>query len=158
MDVRKDQQTNTKLIAVGEIGVGLMEIIVGVLLAAIIGFIALHLVNLGLAMYKLSSGANSIAQKLENAKQTAVNQNQEITVIFEAKDNIYGIDRNNNGRLESVETEELPDGVVISQDGLVVFSRNGKLTKNSKEPSVVIRNSRDSKRVSVSSAGIIEIE
>ena len=158
MKVRKEQNAKTKFLRVGEFGIGLMEIIVGVLLAAIIGFIALHLVNLGLAMYKLSSGANSIAEKLENAKQTAVNQNQEISVIFEAKDNIYGIDRNNNGRLESVETEELPDGVSISQDGLVVFSRTGKLTKNSKEPGVVIRNNRDSKRVSVSSAGIIEIE
>jgi hypothetical protein len=158
MDTGKEQTAKPKLLPAGEFGIGLMEIVVGVLLAAIIGFIALHLVNLGLAMYKLSSGANSIAQKLENAKQTAVNQNQEITVIFEAKDNRYGIDRNNNGRLESVETEELPDGVTISQDGLVVFSRTGKLTKNSKEPNVVIRNSRDSKRVSVSSAGIIEIE
>src|ERR1044072_819009 len=145
MEVRKEQNAKAKLRHVGDFGVGLMEIIVGVLIAAIIGFIALHLVNLGLAMYKLSSGASSIAQKLENAKQTAVSQNQEITVIFEAKDNIYGIDRNNNGRLESVEIEELPDGINISQDGLVIFSRTGKLTKNSKEPSVVIRNSRDSK-------------
>jgi hypothetical protein len=158
MDIRKGQNAKEKLIRVGEFGVGLMEIIVGVLIAAIIGFIALHLVNLGLAMYKLSSGANSIAQKLENAKQTAINQNQEISVIFEAKDNIYGIDRNNNGRLESVEIEELPEGITISQDGLVAFSRSGKLTKNSKEPSIVIRNSRDSKRVSVSSAGVVDIE
>ncbi|MEW6129187.1 MAG: GspH/FimT family pseudopilin [Acidobacteriota bacterium] len=147
-----------QIIRVGEFGMGLMEIIVGVLIAAIIGFIALHLVNLGLAMYKLSSGANSVAEKLENAKQMAINQNQEVSVIFDSKDNLFGIDRNNNGRLESVETEEMPDGISISQDGLVIFSRNGKLNKNSKEPSIVVRNSRDSKRVNVSAAGIIEIE
>jgi Tfp pilus assembly protein FimT len=141
-----------------EKGLGLMEVIVGILATAIIGFIALHLVNLGLAMYKLSSGANEIAEKLERAKSLAVSQNKEISVLFDSKENKYGIDRNGNGKLESAEFEEMPEGVSFSQDGQIVFSRSGKPTKDSKEPSIVIRNTRDSKRVSVSSLGAVEIE
>jgi Tfp pilus assembly protein FimT len=135
-----------------------MEVIVGILLTAIIGFIALHLVNLGLAMYKLSSGAKEVAAKLETAKQTAVSQNKEVSVIFDSKENKFGIDRNGNGRLETAESEEMPEGVSLSQDGQIIFARNGKPTKDSKEPSIVIRNTRDSKRVSVSSLGNVEIE
>lgn len=141
-----------------EHGWGLMEIIVGILLTAIVGFIALHLINLGVAMFKLSSGAKDVAQKLESARQLAINQNKDIGVIFDAKENRFGIDRNGNTRLETAEVEELPEGISISQDGFVVFNRTGKLTKDSKEPTIVIRNTRDSKRVSVSSMGSIEIE
>jgi Tfp pilus assembly protein FimT len=141
-----------------ERGLGLMEVIVGILATAIIGFIALHLVNLGLAMYKLSSGAKDIAEKLERAKDLAVSQNKDISVLFDSKENKYGIDRNGNGRLESAEYEDMPEGISLSQDGLVTFSRAGKPTKDSKEPSIVIRNTRDSKRVSVSSLGAVEIE
>ncbi|MBI3654424.1 MAG: hypothetical protein HY231_25630 [Acidobacteria bacterium] len=141
-----------------ETGLGLMEAIVGVLLIAIVGFVALHLVNLGLAMYKLSSGAKDVAEKLEKAKELAVSQNKDITVLFDAKENRFGIDRNGNGRLESIEAEEMPEGVSLSQDGQITFSRSGKLTKDSKEPSIVIRNTRDSKRVSVSSLGTVDIE
>jgi hypothetical protein len=141
-----------------EKGLGLMEVIVGILAAAIVGFIALHLVNLGLAMYKLSSGAKDIAEKLERAKDLAVSQNKDVSVLFNSKENRYGIDRNGNGKLESAEFEEMPEGITLSQDGLVTFSRSGKPSKDSKEPSIVIRNTRDSKRVSVSSLGAVEIE
>ena len=141
-----------------ENGWGLMEIIVGILLTAIVGFIALHLINLGIAMFKLNTGANDIAKKLESAKQLAITQNKDIGVIFEAKENRFGVDRNGNGRLETTEVEELPEGISISQDGFITFTRTGKLTRDSKEPSIVIRNTRDSKRVSVSSMGSIEIE
>ncbi len=139
-------------------GLGLMEVIVGILATAIIGFIALHLVNLGFAMYKLSSGAKDIAHKLEKAKDLAISQNKEISVLFDSKENQYGIDRNGNGRLESAEYEEMPEGVSLSQDGQIIFSRTGKPTKDSREPNIVIRNNRDSKRVSVSSLGAVEIE
>ena len=141
-----------------EAGWGMMEIIVGILLAAIVGFISLHLINLGLAMYKLNAGAKGVAEKLETAKQMAVNQNKEVTVLFDSKENKFGIDRNGNGRLENAEAEDMPDGVTLSQDGQVVFSRAGRLIKDSKEPSIVIRNTRDSRRVSVSSMGAIEID
>ena len=99
-----------------------------------------------------------IAEKLERAKDLAVSQSKDVSVLFDAKENKYGIDRNGNGRLESAELEEMPEGITLSQDGLVTFSRSGKPTKDSKEPSIVIRNTRDSKRVSVSSLGAVEIE
>lgn len=155
----KGQKSNTPFPAASaEQGLGLMEIIVGILLTAIVGFIALHLINLGVAMFKLSSGAKDVAQKLESARQSAISQNKEVGVIFDAKENRFGVDRNGNGRLETAEIEELPEGISISQDGHVIFNRAGKLTADSKEPSIVIRNTRDSKRVSVSSMGSIEIE
>ena len=152
------QNDKPELIRTSESGWGLMEIIVGILMTAIVGFISLHLINLGIAMFKLSSGAKDVALKLETAKQLAITQNKDIGVIFDSKENRFGVDRNGNGRLETAEVEELPDGIMISKDGHVIFSRTGKLTKDSREPSIVIRNTRDTKRVNVSSMGSIEIE
>jgi len=158
--MKVQHRENRKIVPIPftEAGWGMMEIIVGILLTAIVGFISLHLINLGLAMYKLNAGAKGVAEKLETAKQMAVNQNKEVTVLFDSKENKFGIDRNGNGRLENAEAEDMPDGVTLSQDGQVVFSRAGRLMKDSKEPSVVIRNTRDSRRVSVSSMGAIEID
>lgn len=158
--MKVQNRENRKIVPIPftEAGWGMMEIIVGILLAAIVGFISLHLINLGLAMYKLNAGAKGVAEKLETAKQMAVNQNKEVTVLFDSKENIFGIDRNGNGKLENAEAEEMPDGVTLSQDGQVIFSRAGRLMKDSKEPSIVIRNTRDSRRVSVSSMGAIEID
>ncbi len=158
MKVRRREKGKNSTFQTLDAGWGMMEIIVGILLAAIVGFISLHLINLGLAMYKLNSGAKGVAEKLETAKQMAVTQNKEISVLFDANANKFGIDRNTNGKLESAEAEDMPDGVSISQDGQVVFSRAGRLLKDSKEPSIVIRNTRDSRRVSVSSMGAIEID
>ena len=143
---------------ISDAGWGMMEIIVGILLTAIVGFLSLHLINLGLAIYKLNSGAKGVAEKLETAKQMAINQNKEISVLFDAKENKFDIDRNGNGRLENYEAEDMPDGITLSQDGQVIFSRAGRLLKDSKEPNIVIRNTRDSRRVSVSSMGAIEID
>lgn len=158
--MKVQNRENRKIVPIPftEAGWGMMEIIVGILLAAIVGFISLHLINLGLAMYKLNAGAKGVAEKLETAKEMAVNQNKEVTVLFDSKENKFGIDRNGNGRLENAEAEDMPDGVTLSQDGQVVFSRAGRLMKDSKEPSIVIRNIRDSRRVSVSSMGAIEID
>jgi Tfp pilus assembly protein FimT len=158
--MKVQNRENRKIVPIPftEAGWGMMEIIVGILLAAIVGFISLHLINLGLAMYKLNAGAKGVAEKLETAKQMAVNQNKEVTVLFDSKENIFGIDRNGNGKLENAEAEDMPDGVTLSQDGQVIFSRAGRLMKDSKEPSIVIRNTRDSRRVSVSSMGAIEID
>jgi Tfp pilus assembly protein FimT len=158
MKVKNRENRKIVPIPFTEAGWGMMEIIVGILLAAIVGFISLHLINLGLAMYKLNAGAKGVAEKLETAKQMAVNQNKEVTVLFDSKENIFGIDRNGNGKLENAEAEEMPDGITLSQDGQVIFSRAGRLMKDSKEPSIVIRNTRDSRRVSVSSMGAIEID
>jgi len=158
MKIKRRENSIFDAAQISDAGWGMMEIIVGILLTAIVGFLSLHLINLGLAIYKLNSGAKGVAEKLETAKQMAINQNKEISVLFDAKENKFGIDRNGNGKLENAEAEDMPDGVTLSQDGQVIFSRAGRLLKDSKEPNIVIRNTRDSRRVSVSSMGAIEID
>jgi hypothetical protein len=135
-----------------------MEVIVGSLLTLIIGSILLHFVRLGYAMYQLNSTTNYIAQELEKAKEMARVRSQDTGVIFEMKERRYGIDRNNNGKLESAEAEDLPDGVYISSNAFVTFSRSGRLTDGSKEPQILISNSRNTRMVSVSSLGSVVID
>ena len=141
-----------------EAGVGLMEVIVGALLALIVGSILLHFVRLGIAMYRLNSTTTYIAQELEKAKEVARVRSQDIGVIFKADERRYGIDRNGNGRLESAEAEELPEGVNIAADATVTFGRTGRLSSGSKEPQILISNSRNTRMVSVSSMGSVVID
>lgn len=141
-----------------EAGIGLMEVIVGSLLTLIIGSILLHFVRLGFAMYQLNSTTNYVAQELEKAREMAKIRNQDIGVIFEAKEQRYGIDRNGNGKLESAEAEELPEGVSLSSYALVTFTRSGRLASNSKEPQILISNARNTRMVSVSSMGSVVID
>jgi hypothetical protein len=118
----------------------------------------LHFVRLGYAMYQLNSTTNYIAQELEKAKEMARVRSQDTGVIFEMKARRYGIDRNGNGKLESAEAEDLPDGVYISSNALVTFTRTGRLTSGSKEPQILISNSRNTRMVSVSSLGSVAID
>jgi len=141
-----------------EAGMGLMEAIVGVLVALIIGSVLLHLGRTGLAIYKLNSATGGIAEELELARNQAVERRVSVSVIFHASDQTFGVDRNGNGRLDSVEVEELPAGVEIAEDVTVTFARSGNLAPGSKQPNIVISNTAKSRRVSVSKAGAIEID
>jgi hypothetical protein len=135
-----------------------MEAIVGVLLGLIIASLVLHLGRMGLAMYKLNSTTGGITQELELARTQALTRRTNVSVIFQAKEKRYGLDRNANGRLDTFEAEDLPAGVAISEDATVTFSGSGYLAAGSKQPSIVISNTRDSRRVSVSKAGAIEVD
>lgn len=135
-----------------------MEAIVSVLVALIIGSVLLHLGRLGLAMYRLNSATSGIAEQLELARNQAVGRRASISVIFEATEKKFGLDRNGNGRLDNAEAEELPSGVDISEDAVVTFARSGNLAPGSKQPNIVISNTRHSRRVSVSKSGTIEID
>ena len=141
-----------------EAGLGLMEAIVGVLVALIVGSVLLHLGRMGVAVYRINGATDGIAQQLEMARQQAISQRVNMNVIFHAKDRTFGVDRNGNGRLDAFETEELPVGVEISEDDVVTFSRSGKLVPGSKRPNIVISNTAKTRRVSVSSSGAIEID
>jgi Tfp pilus assembly protein FimT len=141
-----------------ETGLGLMEVIAGVLMALILGSVLLHFINLGWSMYRLNSATGEIAEELEKARETARTRNQQVGVVFDAQERRYGIDRNNNGRLEAAEAAELPAGISISGNTSVVFTRTGNLLKGSKEPNIVISNSRSTRNVSVSSLGSVEID
>ncbi|MFY9572504.1 MAG: hypothetical protein WAV20_13980 [Blastocatellia bacterium] len=141
-----------------EAGLGLMEAIVGLLVVLIVGSVLLHLGRMGLAMYKLNAATGGIAQELELARNLATERRAPASVIFDAKEKRFGLDRNGNGRLDSVEAEELPSGVEIAEDSVVTFARSGRLAPGSGQPNIVISNTSKSRRVSVSKSGTIEID
>ncbi len=158
MEVEMDDSPKQNTVGDGDLGRGMMEVIIGVLVVLILGSIMLHLIRMGYAMYRLNGATKEIAQELEKAKASAMARHQDVGVIFDAKSLRYGVDRNSNGKLESGEAADLPEGVRIAEDGHVIFTREGNLTKNSKEPKIQISNTRDSRSVSVSSQGGISIE
>ena len=137
---------------------GLMEAIVGSLVTLIICAVMVHLCRIGYARYKLSSATEGVAERLEQARERAMSNRENVSVIFNARANTFGLDRNGNGRLDSYEIEELPESIQLSEDAVVTFSRRGTLAPKSKEPHILISNVRDSRSVSVSSMGSIDIE
>lgn len=141
-----------------EAGLGLMESFVAILLGLILASVLLHLGRMGVAMYKLNSTTGGIAQELELARTQALARRVNVSVIFEAKEKRFGVDRNCNGRLDNFEAEELPSGVDISEDSIVTFGKSGYLAPGSREPKIVVSNTRNSRRVSVSKSGIIEVD
>ena len=151
---------NTSLIPQrrGDAGIGLMEVIVGVLVTRIVCVVVLHLVRIGYARYELSSATSEIAEQLGRAREQAMSKHESVSVIFNAKANTFGLDRNGNGRLDNFEVKELPENVRLSEDTVVTFSRKGSLAPKSKEPHIAISNVRNSRYVNVSSLGTIDIE
>jgi len=141
-----------------EAGFGLMEVVVGVFVTLILCSVMLYLVRLGFAMYKLNSGTTSVAEQLEKARALALSKGEPVRVFFEYKRGKYGMDKNGNGRLDPFEVEELPEGVSLSQDTVVTFTRTGTLAQNSKEPLITISNTSDARRIKVSAAGAIEVD
>ena len=135
-----------------------MEAIVSVLVALIIGSILLHLGRLGIAMYRLNSATSGIAEQLQLARDQAVGRRASVSVFFDAKEKKFGLDRNGNGHLDNAEAEELPSGVDLSEDAVITFARSGNLAPGSKQPNIVISNTRNSRRVSVSKSGTVEID
>lgn len=135
-----------------------MEAIVGFLVTLIICAVVLHLCRVGYAKFRLSAAIKGVAHELEQAREEAMSKRENVSVIFNAKANTYGLDRNGNGRLDNFETEELPDTIRLSEDAVVTFSRKGSLAAKSKEPRIMISNVRDSRSVSVSSMGAIDID
>lgn len=141
-----------------EAGLGLMEAIVGILLGLIVASLVLHVGRMGVAMYRVNSTTGGIAQELELARTQALSTRTNVSVIFQAKEKRFGLDRNGNGRLDNFEAEELPSGVEISEDTTVTFSKSGYLASGSKQPNIVISSTRSSRRVSVSKSGAIETD
>lgn len=141
-----------------EAGLGLMEAIVSLLVVLIVGSVLLHLGRMGFAIYKVNAATGGIAEELELARGQAIEHRVTVSVIFDAKEKKFGLDRNGNGRLDNVEAEELPAGVEIAEDAVVIFARSGNLAPGSKQPNIIISNGSKSRRVSVSKAGVIEVD
>ena len=141
-----------------EAGLGLMEVIVGVLATVIVGSILLNLGRTGFSMYRLNAAIGGITEELDLARQQAVANHESVSVIFSTKKNVFGMDRSGNNRLDAGEAEELPDGVEVSEDVVVTFASSGNLAPGSKQPNIVISNTTKSRHVSVSKSGVIEID
>lgn len=141
-----------------EAGLGLMETIVGLLVVLIVGSVLLHLGRMGFAIYRLNAATGGITEELELARSQAIERRTTVSVIFDAKEKKFGLDRNSNGRLDSVEAEELPAGVDIAEDAIVIFARSGNLAPGSKQPDIIISNTAKSRRVSVSKSGTVEVD
>jgi len=139
-------------------GIGLMEVIVGVLITLIVGSFLLRILSIGYEKYRLNMAITSIARELEAAREQAKERRQNVCVIFDSKEGHFGLDRNGNGKLDYNEFEELPEEAKLSEDAVVTFSRSGKLASGSKQPRIVISNTRSSRNVSVSSMGSIDID
>lgn len=141
-----------------EIGAGIMDVIVGALVALILGSILMHVFRLGYAMYKLNEASGVIAHELNDARQLAVKGNKKVSVLFDPDHNLFGIDKNDNGKLERAEADELPGGVVIAEGTEMSFLPSGSPPAKSKKPKITISNSKGSRNISISSMGAVEIE
>ncbi|HKV37590.1 MAG TPA: GspH/FimT family protein [Blastocatellia bacterium] len=139
-------------------GRGMMEVIVGILVVAIVGSIFLHVIKLGVAMYTLNSTAGDVADELNKARVMAVKENRKVNVIFSVDNNTYGIDLNGNGVLDGGEAEDLPSGVTLSENTVVTFLPSGDLPPTAKEPAISLSNTRSSHNVRVSSMGSVTVE
>lgn len=135
-----------------------MEVVVGVLVALILGSIFLHIIRLGYDLYRLNAASNAIAVELNRARQMAMTGNRMVSVIFDPEKNVFGIDRNSNGMLEHAEAEDVPGEVSLTEGTSISFMPTGSPPSNSKKPSITISNARGSRSISVSSMGFVEIE
>ena len=140
-----------------EAGIGLMEFIFSLAVVLILGSITAHLLGMAYRYYELKTATSLVADRLESARGMAREQNQPTGVILDFKTNRLGIDRNHNGKLESIEAEDLPASVSLSNDSTITFASNGKLEGN-KQPKIVVSNSIISHAVRVSPLGVIEID
>lgn len=141
-----------------EAGIGLMEVIVGSLCLLIVTFVLLQVVRIGYSKIKLRWATESLASELTTAKDLAKARGQNVCVLFDAKRNRYGIDRNGNGSLDNNEADDLPEEMSLSEDAAVTFTKAGYLAPKSKEPQIIVSNARDSHNIKVNSAGVIDID
>jgi hypothetical protein len=155
---RKQSRLDHPDSALTDLGLGLMEAIVGILAGLILISVLIHVARLGYTMYKLRLATTSVADELSKAREMAKRENRKVCLIFDAEENKFGIDRNGNGRLDLSEAEELPDGVTISETISITFTPSGTLPPKSKEPQITISNERGSNKISVSSMGSISID
>src|SRR5215470_5249965 len=139
-------------------GRGMMEVIVGILVVMIVGSLFVHVVRLGYQVYQLNGATGTVADQLNRARQVAIKENRKVSFIFDEEKNQYGVDLNGNGKLDGAEGEDMPDGIAISDSAVIVFLPSGNLPPKTKEPRIVLTNSRNSRSISVSAMGAVSVE
>lgn len=139
-------------------GRSIMEVVVGLLVAVILGSVFVHIVKMGISMYSLNSTSGDVAAHLNRARSLAISENRKVTVFFDVDKNVYGIDLNGNGKLDPGESEDLPEGIALAENCSVVFLPTGNLPPKTKGPQIILSNNRNQKNISVSSMGTVSIE
>jgi hypothetical protein len=99
-----------------------------------------------------------VADHLNRARSLAMTENRKVAVLFDVEKNVYGIDLNGNGKLDPAESEDLPEGIALTEDCAVVFLPSGNLPPKAKGPQIVLSNNRTSRSISVSSLGSVSVE
>src|SRR5262249_211304 len=140
-----------------EAGLGLMEAVVGTLLGLILAATVVYFARRAYNLYELNSITQNVADELSMAEEQAKARGVRISVIFDSTRSKFGIDRNGNGKLDNIEADDMPEGVSLSDDAVVTFTKDGELASGSKQPRIIISNSRNARSVTVSSLGAIEI-
>jgi Tfp pilus assembly protein FimT len=158
LEVRVDKTLRAMMRRRPEAGLGLMDFIFSFSVVLIMGSITVHIFNMAYDYYELIRATNLVAERLEYARGLAKQEGQPTGVICDLAKNSFGVDRNRNGRLESIEVEELPSSVRLTSDSTITFSTAGGLQGGDKQLQIVLSNWRVSRAVRVSTLGAIDID
>lgn len=107
--------------------------------------------------YKLSSTTQAITATLQSARARAIRENRTLTVIFNASNRQFGIDENDNGRLEAEESFQVPQGITFKPYVTVTFMPNGELPPGVAALAVTLNNGSESRSLNILPLGQVEI-
>ena len=107
--------------------------------------------------YKLASTTQAISATLQSARARAVRENKTVTVIFNGSIRRFGIDENDNGLLETVESFSVPEGITVKPYVTVTFMPNGELPSGVAALAVTVSNGGESRNLNVMPNGEMEI-
>lgn len=107
--------------------------------------------------YKLASTTQAISATLQSARARAMRDSKPVTVIFNASIHQFGIDENDNGRLEPEESFVVPEGISFKPYASITFMPNGELLPGVSAMAVTISNGSESRSINVLTDGQIEI-
>ena len=107
--------------------------------------------------YKLASTTQAISATLQSARARAVREEKPITVIFNATTKQFGIDENENGKLEASEAFQIPDGITFKPYVTVTYMPNGELPPGVGALAVTVSNGGESRSLNIMSSGQMEI-
>lgn len=144
-------------------GVTLVEIVIGTAIMALLAeFAAVNFIG-QLPTRRLNGAIQQVVWDLRAARMRAINQNQNVIVTF-ISDHEYAIgpDLNNNGVLDGAESETID---IRSQYASITFTDPlpAPFTFNPRglsniSPVVTLTNHRDTRRVTVTLVGHVEVD
>lgn len=107
--------------------------------------------------YKLSSTTQALTAMLQSARTRAVREDRPVTVIFNATSRQFGIDENDNGRLEPDESFRIPAGITFKPYVTVTFMPNGELPPGVSAEAITVSSGAESRSLNILPTGDVEI-